>query len=614
MRTIRTTRRRLAANPRAGATLVMALMVVMVVGGLTAAYLQLSLTVTRRLSADVDTKQAFYLAEGGLAEAYTGLAEARTGNVGTQAAPAVFGRGLFWVEATTLANGMVELESTGAYGSGRATLGMVVEPIEVGIASLGLFVADDVQLNPDTLVDSFDSEAGTYASQVGTPLQDQAVFGSNGDITIQGGILVRGDLMPGPTGTVTISGTSTLTGDIINRGAPEMLPAIDVPIIASQPAIVHGDAVPLVLAPGDQAYVSITVNKDSKLIVQGPATLVLGELYVKGAGEIEFDITSGPIDVYVTGDVDLMNDSLVYVTEEKTSELNLLVASPSSRSVFLGSSAQFYGFIYAPNAIVKVAAKFEVFGGLVAKGLNLAALSKLHQDVSLDPTRDAPLPVLRSWKVVDIPAGIAAKRFDPFDALGVDPATLPLPADAHQDQRLVLDYLDGSGASANYDGWESAFDWTNVTQINGGTRDGELFVAPVEPTPAAPSSPLIDLVNDPLVTSATLSTEMIATAPLPSADLMAAINRTPMMGVSDLYWAMNANGPMKMPAYPGGRGSSPLPAEVLLGLIGLSGFSSKERAWVLEQNSPLPTPVLDAAINRVPAMSPGDMNKVSRAQ
>ena len=61
---------------------------------------------------------------------YVGLGIAKTGNVGSETEPAVYGDGLLWVEATDLGDNLVQLESTGMWGSGRATLGLVVERIE----------------------------------------------------------------------------------------------------------------------------------------------------------------------------------------------------------------------------------------------------------------------------------------------------------------------------------------------------------------------------------------------------------------------------------------------------------------------------------------------------
>src|SRR5688572_26134101 len=155
---------------RRGSALVFSVISVTVVSILAAAFMQLALSVTRRLNTTSDNLQALNIAEAGLAEAYMSMGVAHTGNVGTAERPAVFGGGLVWVEAEEHVNGMVELRSTGMYGTGRATLGLVCEPNTLSVASLGFFFSDNLRLNPDVRLDSYDSSQGSYDSQLNTPL------------------------------------------------------------------------------------------------------------------------------------------------------------------------------------------------------------------------------------------------------------------------------------------------------------------------------------------------------------------------------------------------------------------------------------------------------------
>src|SRR5207249_1042936 len=112
----------------------------------------------------VNKKRAFYVAEGGLAEAFAGVTCGKSGNVGTKAAPAALGDGLFWVEATELQTNQIKLESTGMVGSGRAVLALVVERGDKSAAALGMFSTGKVTLTSGSLVDGYDSSQGSYAS------------------------------------------------------------------------------------------------------------------------------------------------------------------------------------------------------------------------------------------------------------------------------------------------------------------------------------------------------------------------------------------------------------------------------------------------------------------
>ena len=187
-------------HERRGGALILSVIAVLVVSILAASFLELATAITRRMGQATDTMQALYLAEAGLAEAYTGLAVARTGNVGSEAAPVAYGGGLFWVEKTQHPGGVVELESTAMFGTGRMKLGLVCEPVEYSVSSLGLFTEESLRLSPDGRIDSFDSSQGTYQSQVGTPLNNLALVGSNGDISIAAQDLVFGNVVYGPNG------------------------------------------------------------------------------------------------------------------------------------------------------------------------------------------------------------------------------------------------------------------------------------------------------------------------------------------------------------------------------------------------------------------------------
>ena len=102
----------------------MALVVVATVTVFAAGFLQFTALRARGQSLALDRKRAFYLAEAGLAESYAGLRIGKTGVVGTQADPAAFGAGLFWVEATELSEDILSLDSTGMVGRAQDGAGL----------------------------------------------------------------------------------------------------------------------------------------------------------------------------------------------------------------------------------------------------------------------------------------------------------------------------------------------------------------------------------------------------------------------------------------------------------------------------------------------------------
>jgi hypothetical protein len=588
-------------HPNGGSALTFSVVAVMVVSVLAAGFLQLSLSVTRRLSSAADTQQALNLAEAGLAEAYTGLGVARTGNVGTPESPAVFGGGLFWVEAEEHASGLVELECTAMYGTGRATLGLACEPVEPGVASLGFFVLESLRLSPDVRVDSYDSSQGTYAEQVNTPLNNQALIGSNGDIAIGSGDMLFGDAVYGPTGTVSLGSGAVVTGGTWARPVLETLPPIEVPDIVLAAPLSYTSATPMVVPPGEAGFQGLDIGKNTKLVLKGPLTMKVGSLTLGLGAEMVFDTLDGPIELYVTESLNLLSDSIVSTTTQITSDTLVLVAAPAGKTVSFGASSQFYGFLYAPKAEVHVAAKFEIHGGLVCRALQLAAQGRMHLDLALGPSLESRLPLVRSWRVVELPQAAAAQRMDPFRLLDLDPGALLPPAEKHQDQLLELRYVGHDGVTHTYFGLESAFDWGLVKELLYGTRDGEVFFQPdaYVPKGALRDDPMVDLVESSL-SSKELRDELLAAAPVSAEALMEACKRDPPMSSSDLEAVLDAH--------------SPLASEVLLTAVASPALTESSLTNVLIDNSPLPPEVLDAALNRSPPLSTSSTNELLSKQ
>jgi hypothetical protein len=461
-----------------GSALLMALVAVIGVSVLAAGLLQVSSAAMRRSQTNLDNRRAFYLAEAGLAEGYAGLAEGFSGNVGTQAVPARYGEGLFWVESEFLESGHVVLESTGMCGSGRATLALVAQPVVSSVTGLGIFSGSSVRVEPSSLIDGYDSSLGSYESQADMTASPPhtaggAMLGSNGDITIAGGragSAVYGDVTPGPSGTYSTAGTVTVTGSTSPSGEVAVLPPVDVPVVSKLPATVHSSATPLVIPPSTIGYTSLRMGPGTKLVIQGPATVVFNDLMLDASAQLEVDPSGGRVDIYIENSVNFASGSLINCLSTNPALLTMMVSSevdPSAAdNVQLNASGRFYGTLYTPRSNTKVAAGFEVFGALVAQRLTLSNGGKLHVDAELASNSSAnPLPRMVSWRIIDIPQNVASNRVDPFVALGVDPATLPLARDAHADVWMEITYKDALNVTQTYSGWSSGMDWTQVSSL-----------------------------------------------------------------------------------------------------------------------------------------------------
>lgn len=477
---------RIAARSRSrrrrGSVLVLSLVAVGVVAILSIACLHLSATVTRRQVSSVDSKIAFYLAEAGLTEAYTGLAAGRTGNVGSATSPAVMGEGLVWVEAEEFDGDQVRLTSTAHAKSGQAVLGMVVRRGRANGGSLGLFSETDLLIPAGAQIDGFNSSLGSYEEQARSDPAglEKGRVGSNSDILVVGGAdstQVRGDVFSGPAGMVSTDGEPTITGSLGQRFALATLDAVEVPTVSMLNGHAQPAGPPMVVPSGNIGAQYLHVNPDAEVVFSGPLRLVLNGLRLARGAEVTFDTSNGPVLLWVSDYLELDPASVLTNTSEDASSVTISVAGDAE--VNLASSGAFHALINAPEATVRVGAGFELFGGLVAEHLDLAEGVRLHYDVNLGVVgAEEALPTLVSWRIIEMPAGAPGSlAADPFRRFKVDPDTAPGLASAHEDQWVRCEYEDRDGGVKTYEGEESRFDWTRVRRVRD-MRRGEKKVNP----------------------------------------------------------------------------------------------------------------------------------------
>ncbi len=474
-------RSRRGAGGRRGSALVLSLITVLIVAVLAAGYLQTSSALTKRQGQSIDTKEAFYLAEAGLAEAFSGMMIGKTGKVGSKQAPAKFGHGCFWVEAEEAGNNLIELESTGLYQGGRATLSLVVEEGSESVAALGIFSQQALVVPDGAKLDSYDSSLGSYASQQGS-LEVPLEIGSSAGILVAQVLLpteVDGDVVPGAGASVAIIGQPIITGAQTARIVDPTLPAVIVPGVSLGPGILHSSATPLSLAPGTYGFAFLKVAPNAKVVLHGPASVVFGNLTLQALSEVEFDTTLGPIELYVTGSLRLADTSVVSMTSEDPSQVT--VQLPNVTTNTLHSTGEFYGSIYGPQATLEVGTRMEFFGSLVAAQLSFQPGVQIHFDQHLAVLgAQSTLPTLYSWHIMSFaPLG---PEPDPFKVLGVVKSALRLPSDAHEDQLLDVTYYDNSGVLKRYSGMESNFDWTQVSDVLDLERDNQTTALTVTKT------------------------------------------------------------------------------------------------------------------------------------
>jgi hypothetical protein len=460
-----------SGRDRMGHVLVLSLFAVITVALLMASFLQMASQNARHQAEATERKQAFYLAEAGLGEAYSGVLFGKTGKVGSRESPAIFGDGLLWVESTDIGDGALELKSYGMVGGETATLSLVVERGSLNIGSLGFFGAESLAIGDGVRIDAFDS------SRPDTEESFVARVGSNDDITIhssdEGSTSIEGDVTPGKDKTLILTGTPTITGSTESRRSEIELPDVKAPDLEEEPGITYDRPNPLRIRSGETRFEFIRILEDSDLLIRGPCTIVTDELYLAPGASVEFDSKFGEIQIFVEKKLELSSGSFVEHRGQDPSMLtiNFLDDEPA----LLHAEGSFHGTVLSPKGLLDVGPAFEVFGAAIGKELNLAPGARLHFDhFLLKVGSEEAKPSFLSWRIVDFTDAVPGKRSrDPFRDLGVDRRTLLAPSKSHEDQFLEIEYYDKSGILRSYSGMESAFDWQDVATVVGGSRDGE---------------------------------------------------------------------------------------------------------------------------------------------
>lgn len=439
-----------------GSALVAALLVVMLIGGMSVTYLQLSLNKNREQQVSADAKRAFYLAEAGISEAYAGLMAGKSGNVGSDLLPARFGNGVFFVLAEDLGGGRTCLSSTGLCGTGRAAISLVVAQQTSTIAAKGVFSQQALTLSAGAYVDAYDSRQGPY--NVLSLLENGAKVGSNQDIDLAGlsaralGAIVMGSAHPGPTGMVVRGTGSLVTGSTAPSAELTQLPALQVPDVGAFSSIVYQRATPVLTLPaGQKTLKNLQLKLAGHAVIVGPQTLVVDQLSLDPGTTLTIDASAGAVQIYVRDWLHLSEGAALECTSTDPTRVSILCAATNTvdrdadgvadSPVVLGATGQFHGMIYAPRAAVTIPAQLEVFGAVAAQQVTLGPNAKVHFDQAFTASAgtSTATPTSLCWRLIELPpCSLVRSRTDPLvqlQKLGITPLA---PALAHLNRGIAV--------------------------------------------------------------------------------------------------------------------------------------------------------------------------------
>ena len=393
---------------RRGASLLVAVLFMMMLGGMAAALVSLNATFHKEHILNREDARSFYAAEAGINEAFAVLQEQGEGQLMALAYPQTLGSTTYSVEVVdgqvdpNLRSDRIRLRSVGDGGQGPAGVELMIQRKPTGFFQWAIFSQEQTTIQANTVVDSFDSNAGPYP---GAALANNAGnVGSNDDITLDANSTVKGDVIAGPTGTIDDSASGiTVTGEVGMLPNAVSFPPVTVPAIADLgPLSVSGSTA---LPAGDYHYSSLVVNGGGTFTLQGPARLVVDSLDVNDLGTLQLDATGGPIEIYGTGGFSMSEDAVISTICTHARDISIELTSDNlggGDSVYFDADGSYIGTIYAPNAFVELDNEFIVHGAVKAKRVllenpNFPGALHYDEDLMYDPLA-APEFERASWR------------------------------------------------------------------------------------------------------------------------------------------------------------------------------------------------------------------------
>ena len=378
------------------------LFIVVVLGGLSAAFLYEGLGERTAVEQRSTGLLALQICEAGTLHGVmeiTALQDASTDGVGN--ASNDFAGGSFEVAATQDAThpDRWTLRTQGTYRLSR-------KRTEVGIRrrvhsdwAEGMYARRALRFNGDIATDSYDSRVGTYASQAvnadagGPYAKGNGHVGSNASIRTTGSsMVIRGNAIPGPLGTVDSSGTPTIWGDMLPRRIEVPLPGV--PQADFEAALATNDNAGITWSGGAGGGKPPYDAKNVALVASGSRVVTLpGGTYffsdVRFSGGAELRVT-GPTVIYVTGQFDLGGGVLVNATGVPSDMIVYVhpydlpgVPSPTQSEVKFNGGPAASLAVYAPEVDITVGGNNDVYGSLVGRDITTLGNASFHYDEAL---------------------------------------------------------------------------------------------------------------------------------------------------------------------------------------------------------------------------------------
>ena len=348
---------------------------------------------------EMRANESFYLADAGLEKCLAQLDDSSAWRDGYQ--DEQLGRGTFTVvltDSTTTAylGDKLIATSTGEVGEVVSAIEAYLKPIYIYPFQYGAYGRDSVHFAGNAIMDSYDSDLGTYLSQFnGDHAGDNGTVGSDGTIFLDGQVDIYGDAGTTPGGDIVYGGGAQVHGDTNTALDPPEFPPITQEELDYAEA--NNNAPGGLTFSGNGNYNNGT--HDMSVAAHGSVTFSSGiyffnDVSVTGHGEIII-APGADVIIYVVGIWDSSGGTIIN-SNHTPSSFQLYSVGPS---VSVAGGSEYYGTIYAPESDVSIMGGSEFYGAIVGRTFDNGGGTNLHYDEALgrDITRGITGYSIEAW-------------------------------------------------------------------------------------------------------------------------------------------------------------------------------------------------------------------------
>ncbi len=331
-----------------------------------------------------------------------------TGNsqVVTVACPSDFkfngcaGAGTTSVTVTNVDGTYYQFQVTG-YGYNNAAKTIEVRFKRKPAFDFGLFADGVVDLKASVQVYSYNSNVTPNPTT--TDSLHNGDVGSNTEIVGYNGTLVDGDAglgasAGGTTATLNIKSGTVITGTSgteVGRVDPDPLGAVGGELSAKFTTYSATNDNTLTGTTGVSGTV---INGGATLVGKpGGANYYISSLTLGNRDTLTVDTTNGPVNIYMTGELEAKNGSLINVTG---STLDFSIFSNSTDKIVFKHGSAFKGVVYAPYAPIQMKNSADTYGLIWGGSIDIKNSGQFYFDEALNNKFTSKRVVAVSWQDV----------------------------------------------------------------------------------------------------------------------------------------------------------------------------------------------------------------------